>query len=190
MKDELRKNHESISGLQEENQSLKIKLDDQINQISNLQLKERKIMMALKMKNMAQQSDKTSVVNSKNTSVVNSKAGSKREIEFAQSEHQIQDRRNRDRERPGKSLKDVSRSKDDRDSRSRKSSTTQKSQRPSILKSQGQYQPADPEPKPSLFQSFKNLLGPKSPGVSRKDRDEKRNRDKSSGSRSRHGRGG
>jgi hypothetical protein len=58
MKEENRKNRETIQRVEEENHSLKIKLDGQIGEIQELQMKERKIMMAMKMKNMELQKTK------------------------------------------------------------------------------------------------------------------------------------
>jgi hypothetical protein len=58
MKEENRKNRETIQRVEDENHSLKIKLDGQIGEIQELQMKERKIMMAMKMKNMELQKTK------------------------------------------------------------------------------------------------------------------------------------
>lgn len=70
MKEEMRKNKGLVVSLEDENSNLKQKLDKQISEIAELHDKERKIMTALKVKNMELQSvrDDQSVAGSKRPS--------------------------------------------------------------------------------------------------------------------------
>lgn len=189
MKEELRKNQECVSRLEGENQSYKIKLDEQIQQISDLQLKERKIMMAMKMKNIAQQSSQTSAVNSRMTSVVNSRMGSKTELDLGQSQNtiNIDKKRNRDSDKyrdDSRSQNPKKRSDSDKDSRTAKS-TKSTSQKPSTFKNISSTKTDilesgnSPTKKTGLFQSFKNILAPSS-SKKLKDHENSRNKSKSS----------
>lgn len=83
IKGELRKAEEGKAKFEEENRQLKIKLDDQINQINELGMTERKLMLALKEKNK-ELGNRKGNYNSKESSIMGTKndLSSKRDNQY------------------------------------------------------------------------------------------------------------